>query len=329
MQQFTDKYADQITGVLTGFDRLVFRATPRRLNFGYFDRNLKAFVAKGMEEYCWQNKVLFKNYSEHVQAVSERLKKQSLQPFRDQGLPVMFVQSASIDKEALARTVAENNNITSGLVCAISVMEPSPTFEHRGTHITRRVRPCHVLYHYQIHPELGWMHARIQTWFPFNIQIGLNGHEWLAQKMNQEGLKYVQERNCFPWIEDFPRAQQIMHQQLNSNWTGLLEGFAAQLNPAHDQIFERYPTHYYWTCYQSEWATDVVFRDADFLQRLMPRLIRHALLDFSCTDVLRYHGRPVRRDSGQFQREGADRSEDPLARAKGKVYAGWQQHQIL
>jgi len=29
-----------------------------------------------------------------------------------------------------------------------------------------------VLYHYQIHPEVGWMYARIQTCFPFNVQIG-------------------------------------------------------------------------------------------------------------------------------------------------------------
>jgi hypothetical protein len=51
----------------------------------------------------------------------------------------------------------------------------------------RRVRPCHVLYHYQIHGELGWMHARIQTWFPFNIQVGLNGREWLSGKWTRRG----------------------------------------------------------------------------------------------------------------------------------------------
>ena len=34
MQQFIDKYAGQIQGVLTGFDRLVFRGLLRRLNYG-------------------------------------------------------------------------------------------------------------------------------------------------------------------------------------------------------------------------------------------------------------------------------------------------------
>jgi hypothetical protein len=31
------------------------------------------------------------------------------------------------------------------------------------------------------------MHARIQTWFPFNIQVGLNGREWLSRQMDEAG----------------------------------------------------------------------------------------------------------------------------------------------
>ena len=35
MEKFIDKYASQIHGVLTGFDRLVFRGSLRRLNYGW------------------------------------------------------------------------------------------------------------------------------------------------------------------------------------------------------------------------------------------------------------------------------------------------------
>ena len=73
----------------------------------------------------------------------------------------------------------------------------------------------------------------------------------------------------------------------------MLNGFAGQLNPLHETLFERYPTNYYWTCYQSEWATDIVFREADFLKRLMPLLVRHGMLSFSSADVMRYFGRRV------------------------------------
>ena len=46
------------------------------------------------------------------------------------------------------------------------------------------------------------MYARIQTWFPFHIQVGLNGREWLARPMDQQGLKYRPQRNCFVGRED-------------------------------------------------------------------------------------------------------------------------------
>jgi len=32
MQQFIEKYREEILGTLSGFDRLVFRATPRRVS---------------------------------------------------------------------------------------------------------------------------------------------------------------------------------------------------------------------------------------------------------------------------------------------------------
>src|SRR5262245_634438 len=102
--------------------------------------------------------------------------------------------------------------------------------------------PCHVLYHYHWHERLGWMYARLQTWFPFHIQIGLNGREWLAQQMRQQGLKFQQEKNCFTHLEDFARAQQLMNQQLQTDWVDLLTGLARQLNPLHEEIFARYPT---------------------------------------------------------------------------------------
>ena len=293
LQQFTAKYQDQISGVLNGFDRLVFRGSLRRLNYGRWDQSLSAMVARGMEQYLWQNQILFKDYAEHVKGVSERLKRASLRPFEEQKLTVMFLRSPSVDKEALARKIAVEKKISSGPVCALSALEPSATFEHRGTHIIRRDRPCHVLYHYQIHPEVGWMYARIQTWFPFNIQVGLNGREWLARQMDKQSLKYRQQGNCFVWIEDYDQAQQLMNQQLNTDWAEMLNGFARQLNPIHESIFASYPTSYYWTCHQSEWATDLVFREADFLKRLMPLLVRHGILSYSSADVMRYFGRKV------------------------------------
>jgi hypothetical protein len=74
MQQFIEKYREEIVGMLSGFDRLVFRAAPRRLQQSYWDASRQIRVAKGMEEYLWQNQIYFKDYGAHVQQVSRRVK---------------------------------------------------------------------------------------------------------------------------------------------------------------------------------------------------------------------------------------------------------------
>jgi hypothetical protein len=44
--------------------------------------------------------------AEHVKRASERIKQRSLEPFKQEQLPVIFLRSPSVDKEALAREVA-------------------------------------------------------------------------------------------------------------------------------------------------------------------------------------------------------------------------------
>jgi|HubBroStandDraft_1064217.scaffolds.fasta_scaffold204242_2 hypothetical protein len=55
--------------------------------------------------------------------------------------------------------------------------------------------------------KVGWMYARLQTWFSFHIQAGLNGREWLARRMDLQELKYRQQGNGFVWVGDYEEAQ--------------------------------------------------------------------------------------------------------------------------
>ncbi len=105
MQQFIEKYSGQITGVLSGFDRLVFRGSLRRLYYGWWDAKLGAVVAKGMEVSLAEQD-LFKDHGEHFKRVSERLKKAALQAFEEARRPVIFLRSPSVNKDEVARKVA-------------------------------------------------------------------------------------------------------------------------------------------------------------------------------------------------------------------------------
>ena len=288
VQQFIAKHQDEIAGVLSGFDRLVLRGTLRSIAY-----------AEGMHQYLWNNQVLLKDFGSHVEQVSQRLKAASLGEAKAAGRPVRYLASAEVSKEDIARRIAADDGITHGPVCVLTSVEPCRTFEiyrNRDTkhlELQPRVRKCLFLYHYAVHPVFGFLNARIQTWFPFSIQICLNGREWLARQMDAVGLSYLRHDNCFPWVEDWPRAQHLLDQQLTVEWPALLDGIARTLNPIHDEIFQARPTTYYWTTYQSEWAIDLSFRTAAELRRLYPRLLQHAMTTFGSTDIMRFLGRRI------------------------------------
>ena len=286
MHEFIAKHRDQITGTLSGFDRLVFRGTLRSISF-----------PDGMRHYLHANDVLLKDFGSHVNRMSKRLKDASLAQAEALGRPATYLSSPQVSKEEIAREVVAKDGIHEGLICVLTCVEPCWSFEiHRNREMKKlelvsRYRKCLFVYQYWMHPKLGFMSARIQTWFPFPIQICMNGREWLGRQMGREGIKYAAAGNCFPWIEDWTKAQRLMDQQLRTEWPKVLEPIARQLNPVHGEIFAKYPLSYYWTTYQSEWAIDVVFRKATELRRLYPRLVHHGMTTFGSTDVMRYLGK--------------------------------------
>ena len=52
---------------------------------------------------------------------------------------------------------------------------------------------------------------------------------------------------------------------------------ARGLNPLHDEIFQASPMDYYWSAYQTEWATDIVFKTPVALAEVYPALVQHAM----------------------------------------------------
>ena len=286
MHEFIAQHRDQVTGTLSGFDRLVFRGTLRSIAY-----------AEGMQHYLHHNDVLLKDFGAHVESVSSRLKAASVEQAERAGRPVEYLASSRTSKEERAREIATRDGIDEGLIAILKCVEPCRTFDIHRNHkekkleLVSRERKCLFLYRYWIDPLFGFMNARIQTWFPFSVQICMNGRDWLAQQMNREGLAYVAVGNCFPWIERWDQAQRLMDQQLTTAWPELLDSIAQRLNPLHEVIFEKHPVRYYWSTYQSEWAIDIVFRKPADLRRLYPRLIRHGITTLKSEDVMRYLGK--------------------------------------
>ena len=94
------------------------------------------------------------------------------------------------------------------------------------------LRKCLHLYHYYQHPGFGLLYARLQTWFPFTIQIGMNGREWLARQLDAAGLSYRRHDNCITWVEDVAAAQALLDSQLRMNWAKQLRQIGSWAHPS-------------------------------------------------------------------------------------------------
>lgn len=288
MDEFLQMHARDVIGVLSGFDRLVFRGTIRQL----------AYV-KGMMSYLSVCSVLLKDFAEHALSMTKQLKDAVTRAVEERGRPVIYLSSSTARKEDLARELARRDGVTEGTIGLFTCIEPCRSYEVYRNRETKKLelkyrnRKCLFMYHYYFHPNFGFMHARIQTWFPFNIQVCINGREWLAQQMAQQSIGFQRRDNCFVSLEDAKQAQELMNQQLRVNWPTLLNGIAHDLNPAHNSMFTNFLAPYYWSVYQSEWATDVMFRDSESLAAVYPRLVRHGIQSFSSPDVMRFLGRKV------------------------------------
>src|SRR5579864_4487477 len=279
MLPFLTKFASVVRGVLRGFDRLFFCGTLRRLSH-----------TRGLQNYLWAQRVPYKDFAEHSLEVTAQLEEASLQQARQLGREIRYLNSAQHRKEDIAREIAARDHINNGLICVLRSVDPCMSFQINKNHQTRKLeihyreRKCIHLYHYQIHPVFGFMHTRIQTWFPFRIYVCLNGREWLARQMDQARLHYCKRKNTFTWLEDVAQAQALFDQQLQANWSELLGELAQAVNPIHHDIFAKFPCRYYWSVADSEWASDVMFRSRAALQEVYPRLVRYAVTTFDAVD---------------------------------------------
>jgi hypothetical protein len=202
--------------------------------------------------------------------------------------------------------------VREGLVCVLQCVESCWTFDSARAKdglLTIRGEPgrCSQLYHYYIHPLFGWMYVRLQTWFPFDIQVGLNGREWLARQMDRNNISYERSDNKFLWVKDWARAQQLANEQLQTPWAKELDALQQQVHPLHPHHLGRMPLAYNWTVFQSEWATDIAFHDQAELSSWFDRWLRQGFLSYDSADVLRFLGR-----TGRIREDTSARVETTL-----------------
>jgi hypothetical protein len=260
---------------------------------------LPLMTASGAMQFCGSKHILNKNYKKWMIEQSAYLTEAANQYGKENcGRGIIPISTWRIRKEELARQRQESEQIESGLIGIWSCLESASSYrarycERSGYPQLRNYQTrCKHLYFYFDHCEFGFMNIRLQTWFPYHIQICLNGREWLRRCLEQNGIDFLARGNKFLHISDYQEAQALLDKQLDVRFAKLLDGFVPIVFPMIQDVLGPHLS-YYWTMWQSEWAADLIFPSPRELNSIMDALLRHAHMTGNSTRVLRYLDRPL------------------------------------
>ena len=292
MELITEKYASELYGVLSCYDRIVIAGHLQPLSY-----------AKGMTKYLYQEGIRIFDYKEFAQPLRDLVRENAEQIAQTNGVGIEFVsKSSQMRKEDRIGQILEKRGNHPGLVHILSAMEACTAYkpwhdkQSGKTYVKTTQGKCLHYYFYFLDEELGLCYLRVPTWSPFRLQFYCNGHNWLAAQLRQEGIEFVQQDNAFLRIDDFDRANEIAAALDVTALQKRLDHFAQLYCPAVSQL----KLVYSWSLMQVEYATDLVFKAQQALQAFYPHLLETLIQAVKPADIATFLGRKLH---GNYQDE--------------------------
>ena len=287
MNTILEQYQDKINGTFSFFDRMIIK--------GHI---LQFFSPSGKKYFLSEKSILLKDFSSYANQVTNDLVRHVENFTASLNRPLIYLSSAKTSKEQTALSVLKDNPVEEGLICTLSVVEYCQTLQPvkkpDGLLALSTVnRKCKYYYFYFMDKDFGFMHVKLQTWFPFLIQVYINGREMMKHVFDENGITYRMYDNSFFEISDIPKAQELADGFDAKKLCRQLDLFAHKVNPYLDTIEEVFHQGYHWCVDQCEYATDVMFKSREALEDIYPSLVGHAFHGFRCTDVFSFLGRKL------------------------------------
>lgn len=297
MLNILKQFAKVIKGFLTAFDRVIIRG-----------RLMPLTTDAGATSYAYNNHILFKDWKEYSEGVTRQITGHAEELCKKLGRPFINLDSqAERDrrklskerKEDRARKCLEENPLPEGceLICVMSATEPGKTFCIRGRGsgqlslgLNNNGR-CKHLYYYLMHKRYGFMYVKLMTWYPFTMEIYINGREALKKDFEEAGISYKTYDNCFTDISDVGKAQELSDAFAGEDHSAAFETLAELVNPCYGMLRKQVGEGYSWFMHQTEVATDIMFVDSGKLKNIYSSIVEFAFNCFSCKDIFRFFGK--------------------------------------
>jgi len=285
MTPLTERYAAQIAGVISCYDRLVLMGTLPGVCY-----------AEGMATYLRGQGIRLFDYPRFAEPLREEIRQNAERLAQEHGLEIEFVRSAkAFRKEERIRAILAQRGDHPGLVHIFAAMEPcgafAPWHDKASGKTTLRYKDgkCLHYYFYVLDEEFGLCYLRVPTWAPFRLQFYCNGHNWLAGQLRQAGIAVEQMDNTFRLIGDSAQAQALADAFPVERLHLTLDRLVACYCP----VAAQFGVTYHWSLMQVEYATDLIFHRQNDLRPLYDTLVRTAIHAVKPADVATFLGRKL------------------------------------
>ena len=164
----TEKYQDDIYGVLHCYDRVVISGNLQQLCY-----------AKGMTKFLYAHDILIFDYAKKfAEPLREQIRVNTNKLAQEHGVTIEFISKKNdFRKEDRIKEILEQRGSQPGLVHIFSAMEQCqayrPWYDKQvcKAYVKMTQGKCLHYYFYFIDPDLGLCYLRVPTWSPFRLQF--------------------------------------------------------------------------------------------------------------------------------------------------------------
>lgn len=281
----TERYGNIIDGMIAFFDRILIRGTLPGWNY-----------AGGMTSFLYAHKIQIFDYVKFAEPLTQAVRDNADRISHENGIEIEFIRKiGAFRKEDKVQEILKQRGTHPGLVHIFSAMETCdnyrPWYDKKTGNLSLKPDSgrCLHYYFYFIDEKFGLCYLRVPTWCPFNLQFYFNGHNWLARKMDKEGIAYELRDNAFLSVEDYGRAQALIDGIRIEELHDALDIFARRYCP----VAEKFDFRYRWSIVQAEYSTDIIFKKQSDLAPIYESLVLTAIHSVKPDNIASFLGQKL------------------------------------
>jgi hypothetical protein len=179
------------------------------------------------------------------------------------------------DREAVVEPYFQQLGQGSGVAVILKTRQPERMawYFAKSNQIAVMRRYVDLYYFYLNDPQCGRMFLRICPYFPCNISIWLNGHNWLACQLRREGIAFQLRDNLFVACDRPERLQELSDAFAPSDIVAAVDNWVARLLPSFTDAERQQGFRHQLYMAQMEYCNNLLFKDRRTLDRVFERLL--------------------------------------------------------